>query len=279
MNSTSTTQNARDHARAQAGTTNEFQRTLPIGNARRKPDGIATQDLIWEETVGPGNYAVQRLPRGARLQLTDRDGDASVQLLVFNALKTSERLNVADTVKVQWQAYFGEGQLLLSDQGRVLMSALADTAAGHDTFNAMSNLAWNNKKYGSGAVHGTSPNARDLFAVALTKHDLGRRDICPSINLFKKVLVEPDGRFGWYGDESPVGGQLTLRCETEVIVALTVTPHVLDPRPTYQTTPVDILAWQGEHTPPDDKLRNASPEGLRAFENTEYYNASTSPNE
>ena len=38
-----------------------------------------------------------------------------------------ERLNVADTVKVPWQAYLGAGHPLLSDQGRVLATVVADT--------------------------------------------------------------------------------------------------------------------------------------------------------
>lgn len=276
---TSTTERAREHARAQAGKLADFQRTLPIGGATKLPEGVAREDMIWEETVGPGNYAVHHLPRGARLRLTDQKGDASAQLIVFNAHQTAERLNVADTVKIQWQAYFGQGQLLLSDLGRVLMSAVSDTSAGHDTFNAMSNLAWNTKKYGSGAVHGPHPNARDLMAVALTKCGLERRDICPGLNLFKKVIVEEDGTFAWFGDESPVGGELVLRCETDVLVAITVTPHVLDPRPDYITTPVEIAAWHGEPTAADDPIRNASPEGQRAFENTEYYIASTLSND
>lgn len=279
MTNTSTTKNAREHARAQAGVQAEYQRTVPIAATANPPSGVDAGSMLWEETVGPGNYAVHRLPRGSRLRLTDRDGDASVQLLVFNAQQTSERLNIADTVKVQWQAYFGAGQLLLSDMGRVLMSALDDTCAGHDTFNAMSNLNWNTTKYGSGAVHGASPNARDLLAVALTKAGLERRDICPGLNVFKKVIVEPNGDFSWHGDKSPSGGELTLRCEMDVLVALTVTPHVLDPRPDYTTTPVDIVAWQGEQTPEDDPIRCASPEGMRAFENTEYYIASTFPDE
>jgi hypothetical protein len=30
-----------------------------------------------------------------------------------------------------------------------------------------------------------------------------------------------------------------------------------------------VLAWRGEPTPPDDPIRNATPEGLRAFQNVE----------
>ncbi len=256
--STATTHAARAHARAQAGTTVPYTRTVP-----------PPEPMLWHETVEPGDYTSSVLPRGSRLRLTDVEGDTCVQLLVFNAHQTSERLNVADTVKVQWQAYLGTGQLLLSDMGRVLLSITNDTAAGHDTFNAISNQRWNDAKYGSGAVHGNAPNARDRFAVCLSKHGLGRIDIAPAITLFKPVRVEPDGSFSWHGSDTPAEAYVELRCELDVLVALTVTPHVLDPRPAYTVGPLRIEAWPGDPTPADDPIRLATPEGLRAFENTE----------
>lgn len=258
MSDTATTHAARDHARAQAAAAGEgYFRPVPPGG-----DGV-----LWRETVEAGNYAVRVLPRGARLTLRDVAGDTCVQLLIFNHHQRAERLNVPDTVKVQWQAYLGTGQLLLSDMGRVLMSIVGDSSAGHDTFNAMSNRAWNAAKYG--AVHGAAPNARDRFAVALAKVGMSRRDIGPAISLFKRVIVEPDGSFSWYGDASAPGGEVVLRAEMDVLVALTVTPHVLDPRPDYVVTPLDVTAIFGPPTPADDPIRTATPEGLRAFENTE----------
>jgi len=257
---TATTHGARDHARAQAAIAAErFSRSVPAGDP----------GVLWHETVEAGNYAVRVLPRGSRLVLRDPDGDTSVQLLVFNHHHRAERLNVPDTVKVQWQAYLGTGQLLLSDMGRVLMSFESDSSAGHDTFNAMSNRAWNDAKYGDGAVYAGAPNARDRFAVGLAKEGLARRDIGPSVNLFKPVVVEADGSFTWRGDSMPSGAEVVLRAEMDVLVALTVTPHVLDPRPDYVVSPLEITAMAGPTTPLDDPIRNATPESTRAFENTE----------
>lgn len=260
MSNTATTHAAREHARAQAAAASqEFCRQTPIDDA----------SILWSETVEGGNYAVRVLPRGTRLHLTDVDGDTSVQLLVFNHHQRAERLNVPDTVKVQWQAYLGTGQLLLSDMGRAMMSFESDTSAGHDTFNAMSNRAWNDMKYGDGSVHGHAPNARDRFAVALAKASLGRRDIGPSVGLFKSVFVEPDGSFTWRGDTSPVGAEVVLRADMDVLVALTVTPHVLDPRAEYTATPLEIVARRGVVAGPDDAIRLSTPEATRAFENTD----------
>jgi uncharacterized protein YcgI (DUF1989 family) len=55
----------------------------------------------------------------------------------------------------------------------------------------------------------------------------------------------------------------------DVIVVLANCPHVLDPRPQYTATPARALAWRGAPTPEDDPIRNATPEGLRAFQNVE----------
>ena len=48
-------------------------------------------------------------------------------------------------------------------------------------------------------------------------------------------------------------------------------PHVLDPRDAWTVTPLRVSAWRGAVTPEDDPVRNATPEGLRAFQNVEDY--------
>ena len=254
---------AQAHARAMAGTKVEAMPTLPAAA------GDAGGPVVWEETVAAGGYASRRLARGTRLRLIDLHGDACASMLLFNAENPLERLNVADTVKVQWNAYLGAGRLLLSDMGKVLMSIVEDTAGAHDAFCGASNAASNARKYGEGDNWGPHPNARDRFMLATGKFGLGRKDIHPCINWFKGVRIAEDGatRFD-LGPYAP-GRQLTLRAEMDVIVVLANCPHVLDPRPEYAVTPARVLAWRGEPTPENDPIRNASPEGLRAFQNVE----------
>jgi hypothetical protein len=57
----------------------------------------------------------------------------------------------------------------------------------------------------------------------------------------------------------------------ELLVVLANCPHVLDPRTEYSVTPVRAAAWRGPVTAPNDPIRNATPEGLRAFQNVEDY--------
>jgi urea carboxylase-associated protein 2 len=253
---------AQAHARAMAGTRTEAMPTIPA------PEG-----LIWEETVAAGGYTSKQLNRGARIRLEDVHGDACVSMLAFNAERTTERLNVADTLKVQWNAYLGAGKLVLSDMGRVMFSILEDDAGTHDAFCGASNQAANARRYGDGDNHGLHPNARDRFLIALGKYGLGRKDIHPCINWFKGVRVAEDGATVPQMGPFKAGRSLTLRAEMDVIVVLANCPHVLDGRADYSITPAKISAARGGVTPFADPIRNATPEGLRAFLNVEDYYA------
>jgi uncharacterized protein len=262
---------ARVHARAMAGTRVEAMPTIPVEAAVGLPSGVSRDTLVWDEVLAGGGYASRRLARGSRLRLTDLKGDACVSLLLFNDELPTERLSVPDTVKVQWNGYLVAGRALLSDMGRAMASLLEDTAGTHDAFCGASNQASNARKYGDGFNHGAHPNTRDRFFLGAAKFGLGRKDIHPCINLFKGGRVAANGAIQPEIGPFPAGRHVTLRAEMELIVVLANCPHVLDPRPSYAVTPARATAWRGAVTPADDPVRNATPEGLRAFLNTEDY--------
>ncbi|KQY92236.1 urea carboxylase [Caulobacter sp. Root1455] len=262
---------AQAHARAQAGTRAEAMPTVPATDAVDLPLGVAADDVVWDETIAPGGYAGRQIARGTRLRLTDLAGDASPSLLLFNAERPVERLNIADTLKVQWNGYLGQGRLLLSDMGRVLASLVEDTAGTHDAFCGASSQASNARKYGDGFNHGAHPNARDRFSLGVAKFGLGRKDIHPCLNLFKDVRIAQGGETVIDVGPYPPGRFVTLRAEMDLIVVVANCPHVLDPRPDYAATALRATAWRGQVTPEADPIRNATPEGLRAFLNVEDY--------
>jgi uncharacterized protein YcgI (DUF1989 family) len=206
--------------------------------------------MIWEESLAHGEYAAHRLPRGARLRMADAVGDACATLMVHSAIDPAERLNVADTVKVQWSAYLGPGSLLLSDMGRVLMSIEADTSARHD------------------ALCGLAPAARASLLLAMAKLGLGRRDLPPALTLFAGTRVEPDGSLVLHADPAP-GREVVLRAEVDVLVSLVNAPHRRDDRSGHTCSPLRVTAWRGAPTSAGDPLRHATPERERAFENTD----------
>lgn len=260
---------ARDHARAMAGTRVEAMPTIPATAATDLPPGVEAKSVVWDETLAAGGYASRRLARGTRLALTDLHGDACAAMLAFNAEQTAERLNVADTVKVQWNAYLGEGRLLLSDMGRVMFTILEDRTEGHDAFSGASNRASNARKYGDGFNHGVHPNARDRFTIAMAKHGLGRKDIHPCVAWFKPVRIAEDGAILLNPGPFAPGRRIILRAEMETLVVIANCPHPLDPRRDYSVTPLRATAWRGSPAEVEDPARLATPEGLRAFENVE----------
>lgn len=262
---------AQAHARAMAGTAVQSMPVVPATAAVGLPSGVPAEAAVWEETIAGGGYAARQLARGTRLRLVDLSGDGCVSLLVFNAERSVERLNVADTVKVQWNAYLGAGRLLLSDMGRVLFSIVDDDAGTHDCFCGASNESSNTRRYGSGANSGAYPNARDRFKIAVAKYGMGRRDIHPCINLFKGVAIGPDGATRLEVGPFAPGRAVTLRAEMDVLVVLANCPHILDQRADYTVTPVRATAWRDAVTPEGDPIRTGTPEALRAYLNTEDY--------
>jgi urea carboxylase-associated protein 2 len=264
---TNTLEQARAHARSQSGRV-ASRVTVPSSTARRLPDGVAPADVIWDETVGAGRYIERRLPRGSVLRVEDLTGDSCLNLQVLNARQPSERLNPADTVKVQWQAYLGDGATLLSDLGRVLMTLVEDSSGRHDALCGHSNRRGNEARYGHGGVHGASPNARDLLALAAARHDLGRRDLTAGINLFAAVRVADDGSLRLAPPGGP--GHVHLRAEVDVVVLGACAPHPLDDRARYAAGDVRLTAWRTTRRDPDP-YRTTSPERERAFLNTDEY--------
>jgi uncharacterized protein len=243
--------------------------TMPPSAAGDLPEGADPASVLWDEVVAGGGYTALSLPRGAHVQLTDLRGDACAGLLLHRGDRPTERLNVADTVKVQWQAYLERGQLLLSDMGRVLAAIVHDTSGRHDTFCGTTTRAANEARYGDGAADGPFPNGRDHFGVALAKHGLLRRDIAPNVNLFTGVRVEPDGTLRLDERPGPSGEVVVLRLELPCVVSIVNVPHPLDPRPHFSATPLRVTAWQGLPASADDPLRAATPEAKRAYLNTE----------
>lgn len=267
--STATTAAARDHARSMAGTVVAAMPTMPPSAAIDLPSAVDPTDVLWDEVVPGGGYTALVLPRGGHLRLTDLEGDACAGVLLHRADRPSERLNVADTVKVQWQAYLRTGQLLLSDMGRVLAAIVDDSSGRHDALCGTSTRVANEARYGDGAADGPTPNGRDLFGVALAKLGLARRDIAPNVSFFTGVRVAPDGALVLDERPGPTMERVVLRAELPLFATVVNVPHPLDDRPGYHATALRVTAWRGEPAGPDDPLRTASPEAGRAYGNTD----------
>ena len=269
---TGTVSSARADARAQGGKVADAMPYLPASSTPFPPPGVDASTLTWAETVAGGSYAHKVVARGTRVRLEDVTGEACSHVLLYNALEPWERLNVADTVKIPWQAYLGAGHPLLSGDGRVLATIVADDSGRHDALCGTTTAAGNQARYGGSAPHGPSPSGRELFTLAAAKRGLAPRDLPPSVSFFQGVRVGPDGGLTFAGSAGP-GKSVELLAELPLVILIANTAHPVDPRPQYACGPLRVHAWRSRPTAPGDPRWQATPEAQRYYLNTADYAA------
>jgi len=221
---------------------------------------ISPDAVIYQEHVPPGWYATMRLRRGEALRIVDDTGRASVSLIGWREEDTSERINCADTVKVQWSAVIGKGRVLLSDMGRVFFSLIEDTSGAHDLLVGGSTPASTLAAFGT-----TTRNTQENFLAAASKIGLDVRDISPCVTFFAPVALDEAGRFRWQKGRKRPGDFVDLRAEMNLIVVASNCPHPLDPARPASSGPVTLIKHQAELAAVDDPCRSGSPEAARAF--------------
>lgn len=267
---TGTLSQAREDARSRAGVTAAAMPYLPPSSSPHVPAGVDPAALVWAETVGGPGYTHATLARGTRVLLEDVHGDACAHLAVFNALNPAERLNVADTQKIPWQAYLGAGHPLLSGDGRVLATIASDSSSRHDAFAGMTSLVVNERRHGAGDAQSATPAGRELMKLAAVKEGLEPRDIPPTVSFFKGISVAADGALLWSGANGP-GAAVELIAEMPVIVLIANAPHPLDPRPGYVSSVLRVHAWTASASTEANPWWTSSPERTRAYLNTTQY--------
>ncbi|BDI14296.1 urea carboxylase [Nostoc cf. commune SO-36] len=229
--------------------------------------------ILLDEKLPGGAYWHYVIKRGNTLRVTDLEGSQGVSMICYNADSPIERLNVADTAKIQFNAFVKKGMVIYSDMGRILFSITEDTSGHHDLICGCSNAASNAAKYGEGTYnkYGESDynNSRNNFLKALGKRGLTRKDLMPNLNLFSRVAVHPNGDLEYVtGNEKP-GSFIDLRAEMNVLVIISNCPHVLHPDTVYKPKPIQLTVWKSSAPAPDDLCRTANEEVIRGFINTD----------
>lgn len=215
-------------------------------------------DAVWQREVPGGWYDTLSMHPGQTLRLQAHALGTSVSLAAWAAQDTSERLNLPDTVKVQWTTDLRKGRVLFSDMGRVLLSITEDSSGAHDALTG-----------GSGPTTEGTPrqrNTRDNMILAAAKLGLGRRDLPMLLTFFAPVRVDAAGRFFWNATLLSGTDWVDLRAEMPLLLALSNTRHPLDPSQG-EVPPVTLTLHATRPVPEDDLCRTASAEAIRGFHN------------
>jgi urea carboxylase-associated protein 2 len=225
---------------------------------------IAPDTVISREQVPAGWYATVRLRRGEALRIVDDTGHSSVSLIGWREEDTSERINCADTAKVQWSAAISKGRVILSDMGRVLLSLVEDASGAHDLLVGGSTPASTLAAYGA-----TSRNTHENFLSAAAKIGLGLRDIPPCVTFFAPVSLDAKGRFLWNSGRKRSGDFVALRAEMNLVLVLSNCAHPLDPARPAASESITLIRHRAPPPAQDDPRRTTSAEIIRAFEFTD----------
>jgi len=229
------------------------------------PLPIDADRILHSETIPGGWYWWCSLKKGEALSIGQPHGFATVALVAWSARDPSERLNLPDTVKVQWNTRVQKGRVLFSDMGRVMLSVIEDSTGGaHDVLMGGSTAASNAARY-----PGTIRNTRDNLVLVAGKLGLSRRDLPLALNLFAPVRVQQDGALWWNPDLLHGNDYVDLRAEMDLMVGVSTCPHPLDPNPVYAPAPVVITRYQAQ-VAPDDLCRTATAEAVRGFQNNAF---------
>lgn len=223
---------------------------------------LAPEHVLARETISGGWYWYGKVLSGETLRLFNADGRSSASIIAWNAHDVSERINHADTVKVQWSVALQKGRVILSDMGKVVFSITEDTSGAHDALVGGSTAAGNAKKY-----DGDFRNTRDNFILAAAKLGLSRADIPLPVTFFAPVETDADGAFVWNEAKRAKDDFVDLRAEQDLLVAISNCPHPFDPAPDYAPGPLQLIISR-QPIPADDFCRSGSAESIRAFENT-----------
>jgi len=200
-------------------------------------------DAVFRQVVPAGEPFMHRLAKGQVIRILDLEGNQAVDTLFYNAADTEERYDANNTIREQGNIYLTTGTVLLSNEGRPMLTIVADTCGRHDTLGGACSAESNTVRYALEKRHMHA--CRDSFLLALAEYDHGmsKRDLPSNINFFMNVSVTPEGGLRFEDGISAAGRYVELRTEMDILVLISNCPQLNNPCNAYNPTPVEVLVW------------------------------------
>ncbi len=216
-----------------------------------------TQAILTESTLDPTkatyNYQLPAgepwlhvVKKGQTLRILDLEGNQAVDTLFYNAQDTAERYSVNDTLRAQGNIYLTTGSQLLSNEGNVMLTIVADTCGRHDTLGGACASESNTVRYALEKRFMHSCRDNYLIALAESDTDMGKRDLVSNVNFFMNVPVTPSGGLTFEDGISAPGKYVEMRAEMDLYVLISNCPQLNNPCNAYNPTPAQLIIWDGE---------------------------------
>lgn len=213
-----------------------------------------TQATLTKSTLDPANASYNyELPagepwlhlvtKGQTLRILDLKGNQAVDTLFYNAQDTAERYSASDTLRAQGNIYLTTGSQLLSNEGNVMLTIVADTCGRHDTLGGACASESNTVRYALEKRFMHSCRDNYLLALAESDTDMGKRDLVSNVNFFMNVPVTPDGGLTFEDGISAPGKYVEMRAEMDMYVLISNCPQLNNPCNAYNPTPAQLIIW------------------------------------
>jgi len=198
---------------------------------------------VFDQVVDAGDSFSHVIRAGQTFRIVDLEGNQAVDTLFYDAHDPTDRYSAVDTIREQGNIYLTTGTRLISTEGNVLLTIVADTCGRHDTLGGACAAESNQVRYAieKKFMH----NCRDSFLLEIQTRleNMGKRDITANINFFMNVPVTPEGGLTFEDGISAPLRYVELRAERDVTVLISNCPQLNNPCNAYNPTPVRLLVW------------------------------------
>ena len=196
---------------------------------------------IYDETVPARSPWSHTLKAGQVLRIVDLEGQQAVDTLLYNPHNFTERYSGQDTVLGQGAAYVTDGTPLISNEGNVMATVVADSCGNHDTSAGACSCEANTVRFGHDTKYMHA--CRENFILEVSKYGMSKRDIVGNINFFMNVPITPDGALAIVDGLSDPGGYVDIKAEMDVLVVISNCPQVNNPCNGFNPSPIRVLVW------------------------------------
>jgi urea carboxylase-associated protein 1 len=201
---------------------------------------------VYQEVIPAGEPWIHVVKKGQYFRIVDLHGNQAVDTLFYNAHDYADRYSAQDTIREQGNIYLTTGTRLLTTNGNVLMTIVADTCGRHDTLGGACSNESNMVRYDIGKRYMHACRNSFLKAALSWHPELSKRDLTSNVNFFMNVPVTTDGRLSFEDGISDAGKYVELRAEMDTLVVISNCPQLNNPCNGYNPTPVQVLIWEAD---------------------------------
>lgn len=184
----------------------------------------------------PWSHVVKK---GQTLRIIDVEGNQAADCIFYSADDHDERYSAAETIAAQRNIFLTVGTVLISSEGRPLLTITADNVGRHDTIAGACSCESNTLRYGHHTKHQHA--CAENFIYELAQHGMGKRDQVSNINWFMNVPIMDDGALGIVDGISAPGKFVELRAEMDVLAVISNCPQINNPCNGFNPTPVRVV--------------------------------------